>query len=938
VAQFRILGRVEVQHRGARVDLGRRRERCLLGILLLEAGKAVATERLVDLLWDGAAPESSLSTLRAHVSRLRASLSAADVRLTHGAEGYTAHVDPYAVDAHRFRRLVERARGVEPAVERAALLREALELWRGPLLTDAASERLRDRLAAPWIELRLTAVEEAAEAEVKAGRHREVIGELTALAGEYPYRERFTTLLMLALYRSGRRADALEAFRVLSGRMREDLGLEPGAESADLHQRILTADPALRASAEPSAAAQELPRQAPRQLPADTRAFVGRRTELDRLRRLADQAADEDAGGTVLISAIDGMAGIGKTALALHAAHSLAELFPDGQLFVDLRGHTRNQSPRSPGDALETLLRTLDVPAHRIPADTDERAALYRQHLAGTRTLVVLDNADSQAQINPLIPGTKGCLVIVTSRLRLTSFDDAELLPLDVLSPAEAVGLLRRVVGGARVADDDPLAVEIVELCGRLPIALRVAAALLRARPTWGLGYLAELLRDRGSRVDRLRDAQRDVIDLFDLSSSQLDAAGRRMFALLGLAPGTHIGARAAASLAGVGIDTARCLLDDLLDRSLLSAPVPGRYQFHELLRLYAAGLAERDLAAEERGAAVRRLVDYYVQTSYSADRHVGILREDLSPGAPVPGCLPQTMTGPQEAMAWFAEERESLRPIQHLAAENGLDAAVWHIAWNAHIYHQRQGVARFSVLVWQSALTAAERLGRSDLTIRALRCVGLAHARQGTYAEALAYLERALALAEGVGDIWQQAHAQHALSLLWDAREDAERTVAHAEQALPLFRFVGDEVSEANALSVLAWYRAQAGRYPEAAEFAEAACVLFRRHGHRDGEASAIDTLALVAHRAGHGEQALDLCHRAVELFREIGNPFQEAETVEHLGDIYTSLGRPAEAHRAWQQALALYVSQRSLPSVERLKRRLETAATGCDSVLLEQ
>lgn len=905
------------------------KHRILLATLLLNANRPVPRDVLIDTLWADEPPPNAPAALRTYLFRLRQALGQAGERISSTPSSLTIAIgSPAELDVWEAEDLHARGRAAVQGSEwqeAATLLQDAENLWRGRPLADVPSEVLVQRNVPRLEELRIAVTELRIEAELGLGLAGKLIGELRALAAEHPLRENIHAQLMTALYQSHRRSEALAVFRDVRRVLRDQLGADPSSQLQELHKRILAADPDLIAR-QASSSSSDLP-VVPRQLPADTRVFVGRGAEMVRLQELATEAAGGKAGGTVLVSAIDGMAGVGKTTLALHAAHRLAGLFPDGQLYVDLHGYTRNHPPREPGEVLETMLRTLAVPAQRIPGDVDERAALYRQRLAGSRTLVVLDNADSEAQIKPLIPGSQGCLVIVTSRSQLKSFDDAELLALDVLPTHEAVELLRGVAGRARVTVGDPLAVEIADLCGRLPIALRVAAALLRVRPSWGLGHLAELLRDRRGRLDRLRDAQRDLTDLFDLSYSQLDAPGRRLFALLGLTPAAHLGTHAAASLAATGFDTARRLLEDLVDRNLLTEPSPGRYRLHELLRLYAAGLAEQVFKADEREAAVRRLIAFYVHASYTAERHVTVSPNPLSPPAPVPDCLPVTMSGPAEAMAWFAEERECLPVIQHAAAEYGLDLAVWQIARNLYIFYQRQGLIPEQLATWQPALKAAMHLADTTMLTTALRGVGLAHARLGDHAKGVEYLHRAVAVAEAADDPAQQAHAHNALCLLWDGQNEADQVIAHAEQALKLFRRTGLEhhqINEANALAALAFYHARAEHYAQARELAEAARALFRLHGHRDGEASALDTLALIAHRTEHSEQAIEYYHQALALFREVGNSSQEADTLEHLGDIHQSLGQPDQARHVWTLSLTYYQGRHQDTAAEHIQQKL--------------
>ena len=794
--RFRVLGPVGIEHAGEPIELGRRRERCLLGVLLLEAGTSVPVERLIDLLWDGDPPDAARSALRVHVSRLRSALGPDDRWLIHSAHGYLAQVEPDAVDAHRFRAMVQQASSLGSAPERAESLRRALALWQGPLLADASSQRLRERLGAQWTELRLTALEMAIESELDCGRHREVVAELTTLCGDHPDRERFAGLLMLAQYRNGRQVDAVEVFRRMDRRLRTEFGLEASAQLQELHQRILAADPSLSGDAAATTQAGSTPSvtigtAAPRQLPADTRAFTGRRAELNRMLELANTA--QGPAGTAAIAAIDGMAGIGKTAFAVHIAHRIAQHYPDGQLFADLHGHTQDRQPSTPGEVLEGFLRALGVAAQQIPPTVEQRAALFRHRLADTRTLILLDNADSERQVRPLIPAAAGCLVIVTSRKRLRALDDAHTISLDILPRSDSISLFHAIAGPERLDVGGALPGEIAALCGDLPLALRIAAGLLRTRPGWSPAHLAETLRDHRHRVSRLRDGERDLTGLFSLSCGQLSPKHRRAFALIGLIPGPHLGVRAAASLAGVDPDAARRLLEELVDHNLLAEPTPGRYQQHDLLRLFAADRAAQDLSADERAAALHRLTHYYLRSAHAADAHLTLDRTEVQLPDPAPGCHPERMPDDRTALAWFDAEHPNLLAVQRSAEDRGDHAAVWQLAWTMTVINEIRGHLHDNLAIWLRGLAAAQRLGDISTLSLAHRLLGRAYAYVGRRTESIDHISQALALAKRSGDLSAQAQAHCALTIAWAQRADNAPALDHRDNELRLCQQIPD-------------------------------------------------------------------------------------------------------------------------------------------------
>ncbi|MBE8516829.1 tetratricopeptide repeat protein [Amycolatopsis sp. H6(2020)] len=912
--EFRLLGAVEADRDGVPVDLGRRRERCLLGLLLLEAGRLVQVERLLDLLWDDDAPPTARASLHTHVSRLRAKLDpdgtgGHGVRLLAKDNGYLAEVDPLRVDVHRFRTMVGSARQLAQPAERAGSLRRALALWRGPALADVASDRLRDRVTPDLTELRMTATDLAVDAELACGREHDLVAGLYASIAEFPVRERPVGQLMLALYRTGRRVDALAAYHELRGRLADRLGVDPGPELQDRFTAILRDDPAL-ALTEPEPVTRQAKTSAEvgawRQLPMDIAEFTGRQPELRCLHALVGSGRP-DAPTAVVISTIAGMAGVGKTRLAVHAAHQLVSVgrFDEIQLWTDLHGFDARYPPADPGAVLGSFLRLLGVPGQQIPHDLDGRAALYRDRLADKRALVLLDNAATEDQIRPLLPGTTGCLVLITSRHSLPLLDGTHPLHLDVLTPAEAIELLGRITGDDRVDVEPEAAAMVAALCGHLPIAISLAARRLRSRPVWTVADLADRLSEADRRLEQLSPDARGLHGVFDLSYQALPPDQRRVFRLLGLHPGDDFTAESAAALSGVTPPEAEFILERLLDEHLLQQATAGRYRFHDLIRIHARDRAHTDETAAQREGAVHRLLTWYLHAAESARRVLDPLRvtifafHRLPPGCVVPG-----FDGYDVALTWFETERATLRAVVRTAAESGLNQVAWQLPWVLLSFYYRRSHWDDWIAAYRIALDAVRALGdrRGEGIIR--RGLGVAHSDLRQYTAAIDCHVRAQALLEEAGDRQGQAWNLNNLGVVYVDLERLADAVTQFELALPLFRETGDAQGEGYALNNLGDTYRRLGRPEPAVEYLEQALIVQARTGDEAGLQFTLSTLGDVHRDAGHHDLALARYRQALATSKELRDP---RATARALASIAIALDDTA-AFAYWRQALEIF------------------------------
>jgi DNA-binding SARP family transcriptional activator len=851
------------------------------------------------------------------VMRLRTTLEAAGPRITTHPHGYLIVVDEGELDLARFEVMLRQARAAageghwpEAATHAAA----ALALWRGEPLADADSEVLAAREAPRLAELRLQAAEARIEADLNLGRQSEVIGELRQLADAQPLRERLQALLMLALYRDSRRAEALAAYRQARRTLVEELGAEPGPELQKLHRQILDADPALNladAATTAAAAAGQPSRPAPRQLPAAVPGFTGRAEELAALTRMLDDT--EAAGpGTVVISAIGGMAGVGKTALAVHWAHQVAHRFGDGLLHVNLRGFDPSGAPATPAEAIREFLDALGVPPEHIPSRPEAQAGLYRDLLADKRMLVVLDNARDEQQIRPLLPASPASLVLVTSRRELgglAAANGARLMMLDVLSRTEAVDMLTARLGADRAATDPEAVDQIASLCAGLPLGLAVAAASAAARPTFPLAALAAELADAAGRLDALDtgDPDSSVRAVFSWSTRQLNDEAARMFRLLGLHPGPDISVPAAASLADRPQPEARRLLRELARAHLIAEHVPGRYTCHDLLRAFAADQASHTDSQDERDDAVGRMLDHYLHTAARAALLLAPAKEPVVLVPPRAGARPEQPADYPQALAWLQTEHQVLLAAISLADESGFDACAWQLPWAMSSFLATRGHWQDWARTQRTALAAATRLGDTAGQAMSGRLLAGACAELGDFDQARRHFADCLALYRRLGNRHGEAKVQQNLSVLAGREGQCADALGHAQEAVRLYRAVGDKASEAGALNSVGWDYGLLGDYEQARVFCKQALTLCAEIGDRWIEGNAWDSLGYAEQHLGNLDDAVACYQRALGLYQELGARFDQGISLDRLGDIRQSLGQPSAARQAWQQALAI-------------------------------
>jgi DNA-binding SARP family transcriptional activator/tetratricopeptide (TPR) repeat protein len=916
--RFGVLGPLRVvDGAGAQRVISAAKQRIVLAALLLAGGGTVPAASLAEALWDASLPPNAPAVLRTYVMRLRRALGPAGVRIVGQPSGWAVELHrPSELDLTEVDWLWRAARAAREAGEwhqASSLLVRALSLWRGEPLADVASPALARRESGWLGELRIQLAEARADADLRLGRHGEVVAELRRLVADHPLREHLRVQLMLACYLSGHQAAALEVYRDARTTLAEELGVEPGHELRQMHQKILTGDPDLtepalavvtaRAPASDDRQRAGPEAAAPRQLPASVPQFTGRAAELRRLSELAGEAVGEV---TAPISVISGMAGVGKTALAVRWAHQVAECYPGGQLYVDLRGYGPSAEAAEPAEVMRGFLGALGVVKERVPVGLDAQAGLYRSLLAGQRMLIVLDNARDEAQVRPLLPGSAACPVIVTSRRQLAGLAatvGARILTLDVLPEADAAAMLAARLGQLRVAAEPAAAAEITGLCGHLPLALAIATARAAARPAHPLAALASELREVGDRLDALDtgESAASVRAAFSWSCRHLGAAAARTFRLLGIHPGPDISAAAAASLAGLSPRQASSTLRELTAASLLEESSPGRYTLHGLLRCYAAELAGTVDGDDDRREAVRRTLDHYLHTANSLLSNSWRVLELAAPGR---GVRPEPVA-PHCDQAWFEAEHKILLRLTSQAAADGFDAHAWQLAWIMTDFLGRRGYWHDLAAAQHTALAAVRRADDRAGEARVYHGLGHTLVHLGRFEDGRAHLRRALELYVLAADREGQAHVCICCSYIVGRQHRYREALASARQALDLLGPVGGPDLRALTLNNIGYCYALADDYRQALIWCEQARDLCHDIGARLGEADAWDSIACAHQRLGRHSRAIN-CYRRAQRLRS-DNRYECGRTLVRLGDAYLATGNTVAAREAWQQALEI-------------------------------
>ncbi|MFI1170857.1 AfsR/SARP family transcriptional regulator [Streptomyces melanogenes] len=915
--------------------------RALLTALLLTPGRAVPLVRLERALWGERPPATARASLHNHLLRLRRSLGE-ETRIRAVPGGMLLDVEDGELDTRVFGARLDAARAARPNEDWDAVVREAdaaLALWRGtpldefPELAEDEGARLEQ-----WQEARMQALEWRCDAELRRGRHEGLLPELSRLVVEFPLREAFHVQLMRVLHRSGRRAEALAAYHRLRRTLIDEMGVEPGPDAAAAYQHILV-DDAPPPTRTPDADA------VPTSLPRDVVAFTGREREVEDLVAAVRAGA---TGGVVGIHAVDGMPGVGKTAFAAHVAHRLAADFPDGSLFLSLHAHTHGTPPVDLGTALTSLLLALGTAPQRIPADLSARAGLWRATLAGGRYLVLLDDAGGSAQVEPLLPGTPGSLVLITSRRRLVALADAVPVTLDVLPEDRAVRLLVAKAGRADLTAEDPGCAELARLCGHLPLALHLTAARLRHHRAWSAEDVIADLAAASGRLAALSSENVSVRAAFELSYRDLSPDQQLLFRRLGRQPGLDFDAYAVAALHGTDLPTARRLLEELEDHHLVEEPSRGRYRMHDLVRDYARALTDSDHDSgcrADAARAVERQLDYYLHAALAASR--SFARYDtpaLAPRAAAPAALPP-VADEGRALAWMRAEHANLSAAVAHAARHGHGEHAVQLPAAIAEFMRTQGYWGDALALHRTALGTAllteDRLGRAV----ALRNTAVIEALQAEFAQAESNLLAALDLFRGLRDRGREAIALHDLSSVVrrtgryeeaesslrhclrlfgetrDTRGQAEVLVelGHVQQltgcfteaadsmgrALELHRALDNRLGQANALTALGDVRKSTGAYAESVSSHRRALVLFRDLGNELGEANALSDLGDVLRLTGAYEEALESVGQASRLYQGLGARLGAANALAHLGRIKQRTGRLTEAEKDLQEAL---------------------------------
>jgi DNA-binding SARP family transcriptional activator len=974
--RFRILGPLEVWTGQDWSGIGAPKWRSLLAVLLLNPGQAISTDKVIAELWGDDPPDRAANLVSVYVFRLRRVLGDPQGRvLMTRAPGYQLLLHDGDLDAERFETLVAagtKALAAGSPRHATDVLAGALGLWRGSALADVAPSPLVTAEASRLEEFRLAAVELRIEADMACGQRAQLVPELRRLLADQPLREHLWSLLIRALNGAGRHAEALAAYGQARQAIADELGVDPGQELQRLYRQMLAADtvaPAAGAAAEaparrsaapamgPAASASAGPpvspplagvpggtahrravagpsaRHPPAQLPADVADFTGRESDVEQLCAMVSEARRRESPA-VAVAVVAGAPGLGKTALAIHAAHALRRDFPDGQLYASLHGGS--EQPVPPDEVLARFLRDLGVDGARVPVDPEERAALYRTRLAERQMLILLDDASDAAQVRPLLPGTGSCAVIVTSRHRLPDLAGSRLIDLDVLDDAAAAELFTRIVGAERVGAEPDAVRDVLAICAGLPLAIRIAGARLAARRGWSIRTLADRLADQRRRMDELTAGDLAVRACFQVSFDALpqrvshDSAGpAHVFRILGVWQGPSIALPAATALIGGPADSVGDALEVLVDAHLLESPVPDRYQFHALLRAYAADRAHADEPPQPVEDAVRRVLGWYLRTADAAARVVAPYRERVPLGPAEPGTEPLVFGTAEQALGWCEQERANLVSATRQAGAAGLHDIAWKLPVAAAVYFDRHGYRTEWLATHRIALASVRELGDRRGEAWVLNNIGMVLGQQREN-DAVGYFEQALAILHQTGDRRDLARTTNNLAFCYLILGRHEEAVEALLDALELQRELGRRYGEGVALGNLAEAYLELGRETDAIACAQQALIIVREVGSLRYEGYALYNLGRAHLKLGHAAEAAGLFERSLGVHRAAGDRYGEAQVLQCIGNAHALAGRLAEARRALATARSLFEALGEDGRAARLSAQLDELGAG--------
>lgn len=895
-----VLGPLRVTRDGWPVTLTATKLRCMLALLAIQPGSEVSRDEIADALWPDTPPATWQNLLHTYAARLRRLWPAGpdNPRIESTPNGYRLTSDARHLDVLRFLDLTDGHLGQggdDPVTMN--MLAEALDCWRGAVCADLPDHLGQHPAAVALHQRRLGSALRYADLALDGGEHAAAVTRLRGLAEVEPLHEPLHARFILALVGSGRRADAVETFHRIRVRLDESLGLYPGAELAAALAHALRDD-------EQPAPGTATP-VAPAQLPAQASAFIGRTGELTFLDKLLESDTP-----TATVAVIHGTAGVGKTTLAVYWARRVAHRFPDGQLYINLRGYDPAGPALDPSAATRAFLEALGVRPDHLPASYPAQQGLYRSLVADRRVLVVLDNARDAGQVRPLLPTAAGSMALVSSRdslVGLIATDHARPVPLDLFSRDEARDFLADRLDNDRASTEPEAVNQIIGRCARLPLALAITAALAVSHPERSLAAVAEDMTGTGDlETFASGDPATDLRAVFFWSYQTLTSGGARLFRQLGLHPGPTITAAAAASLRGQTRAASRVLLDELHRAHLVTVDSPGRYTLHDLLRSYARELAFSDESPTDRDAALRRTLDHYLHSAHAADQLLYARLDAITPLEPDPGIVAESFTDPAAALAWFDAERTVLLRAIDLAATIGRHTHAWQLAWTVSMFLNRRGHWQDWADAQQTAIDATAN--RNDLgQAHAHRLLGLVYLRLNRADEAHVQLRHALTLFRQLADQAGEANTERGIGRTYARQGRHDRALAHTRRALDLFRSTGNRAGEASALNASGWYHAQLGQPQIALEQCREALAIQQESGDESGQANTWDSLGY-AHRAlGEHVSAIACYRRSLVLYQSVDDQYGRADTLRSLGETCLEAGDPQAAREAWRASLEI-------------------------------